>query len=88
MDVPVPHRQPHRGARPDPVRDRSGQGLLGLVEPIELGYFGPVGLAEEFGVDVPDGALLSEDILSIHGMAEIACWIIGIDSRPISFVTR
>jgi hypothetical protein len=85
LNVPVQDRRPHGGARLDTVRDRSGQRLLGLIDPIELGY---VGLAEEFGVAVPDGALLPEDFLSIHGMAEVACWIISADPRPAPFVTR
>jgi hypothetical protein len=49
--------------------------------------FSPIGLAEEFGVDVLDGTL-SEDFLSIHAMAEIARWIVGVERLPASFVMR
>ncbi len=48
------------------------------VDLFDAGYVDSVGLtellafiAEEFGVDVPDDRLLSDDFASIHGMAQV-----------------
>jgi D-alanine--poly(phosphoribitol) ligase subunit 2 len=58
--------------------DPSDDGFDQTVDLFELGYVDSVGFAEllaffaeEFGVDVPEDDLLSEDFLSIDGMARI-----------------
>jgi acyl carrier protein len=58
--------------------DPSDDGFDRTVDLFELGYVDSVGFAEllaffaeEFGVDVPEDDLLSEDFLSIDGMARI-----------------
>jgi D-alanine--poly(phosphoribitol) ligase subunit 2 len=58
--------------------DPSDDGFDRTVDLFELGYVDSVGfaellafLAEEFGVDVPEDDLLSEDFLNIDGMARI-----------------
>jgi D-alanine--poly(phosphoribitol) ligase subunit 2 len=58
----------------DPSDDGFGQ----TVDLFELGYVDSVGfaellafLAEEFGVDVPEDDLMSEDFVNIDGMARI-----------------
>jgi D-alanine--poly(phosphoribitol) ligase subunit 2 len=58
--------------------DPSDDGFDRTVDLFELGYVDSVGfaellafLAEEFGVDVPEDDLLSDDFLRIDGMARI-----------------
>jgi acyl carrier protein len=58
--------------------DASDVGFNQTVDLFELGYVDSVGfaellafLAEEFGVDVPEDDLMSEDFLNIQGMARI-----------------
>jgi acyl carrier protein len=58
--------------------DPNDAGFDRTVDLFELGYVDSVGFAEllaffaeEFGVDVPEDDLLSEDFLSIDGMARI-----------------
>jgi D-alanine--poly(phosphoribitol) ligase subunit 2 len=58
--------------------DPSDDGFDRTVDLFQLGYVDSVGfaellafLAEEFGVEVPEDDLLSEDFLSIDGMAGI-----------------
>jgi D-alanine--poly(phosphoribitol) ligase subunit 2 len=58
--------------------DPSDDGFDRTVDVFELGYVDSVGFAEllaffaeEFGVDVPEDELLSDDFLSIDGMARI-----------------
>jgi D-alanine--poly(phosphoribitol) ligase subunit 2 len=58
--------------------DPSDDGFDRTVDLFELGYVDSVGfaellafLAEEFGVDVPEDDLMSEDFVSIDGMARI-----------------
>jgi acyl carrier protein len=58
----------------DPTDDGFGQ----TVDLFELGYVDSVGFAEllaffaeELGVDVPEDDLMSEDFMSIDGMARI-----------------
>ena len=58
--------------------DPNDGGFDRTVDLFELGYVDSVGFAEllaffteEFGVDVPEDDLLSEDFLSIDGMAGI-----------------
>jgi D-alanine--poly(phosphoribitol) ligase subunit 2 len=61
------------------------------VDLFELGYVDSVGfaellafLAEEFGVDIPEDDLLSEDFTRIDGIAGIVSRLIGNDQRPAS----
>jgi acyl carrier protein len=56
----------------------SDNGFDRTVDLFELGYVDSVGFAEllaffaeEFGVDVPEDDLMSEDFMSIDGMARI-----------------
>jgi D-alanine--poly(phosphoribitol) ligase subunit 2 len=58
--------------------DPNDDGFDRTVDLFELGYVDSVGFAEllaffaeEFGVEVPEDDLLSEDFLSIDGMARI-----------------
>jgi D-alanine--poly(phosphoribitol) ligase subunit 2 len=58
--------------------DPSDDGFDRTVDLFELGYVDSMGfaellafLAEEFGVDVPEDDLMSEDFVSIDGMARI-----------------
>lgn len=58
--------------------DPGDDGFDRTIDLFELGYVDSVGfaellefIAEEFGVDVPEADLLSEDFLSIDGMARI-----------------
>jgi acyl carrier protein len=58
--------------------DPGDDGFDRTIDLFELGYVDSVGFAEllaffveEFGVDVPEADLLSEDFLSIGGMAGI-----------------
>jgi acyl carrier protein len=58
--------------------DPSDDGFNQTVDLFELGYVDSVGfaellafLAEEFGVDVPEDDLMSEDFVNIDGMARI-----------------
>jgi D-alanine--poly(phosphoribitol) ligase subunit 2 len=71
--------------------DPSDSGFDRTVDLFELGYVDSVGFAEllaflgeEFGVDVPEDDLLSEDFLSIDGMAEIVSRLIADSSAPRS----
>ena len=61
------------------------------VDLFELGYIDSVGFAEllaffveEFGAEVPEEDLLSEDFTRIDGMAHIVSQLTGADPRPIS----
>jgi acyl carrier protein len=63
--------------------DPNDDGFDRTVDLFELGYVDSVGFAEllaffgeEFGVDVPEDDLLSEDFLSIDGMARIVSRLI------------
>ena len=58
--------------------DPGDDGFDRTIDLFELGYVDSVGfaellafIAEEFGVEVPEDDLLSEDFLSIDGMARI-----------------
>ena len=58
--------------------DPNDTGFDRTVDLFELGYVDSVGFAEllaffaeEFGVDVPEDDLMSEDFMSIDGMARI-----------------
>ena len=58
--------------------DPNDGGFDRTVDLFELGYVDSVGFAEllaffteEFGVDVPEDDLMSEDFMSIDGMARI-----------------
>jgi D-alanine--poly(phosphoribitol) ligase subunit 2 len=58
--------------------DPTDDGFDQTVDLFELGYVDSVGFAEllaffaeEFGVDVPEDDLMSEDFMSIDGMARI-----------------
>jgi acyl carrier protein len=58
--------------------DPGDAGFDRTIDLFELGYVDSVGfaellafIAEEFGVEVPEADLLSEDFLSIDGMARI-----------------
>ena len=58
--------------------DPTDDGFDQTVDLFELGYVDSVGFAEllaffveEFGVDVPEDDLMSEDFMNIHGMARI-----------------
>ena len=58
--------------------DPSDDGFDQTVDLFELGYVDSVGFAEllaffaeEFGVDVPEDDLISEDFVNIDGMARI-----------------
>jgi D-alanine--poly(phosphoribitol) ligase subunit 2 len=55
----------------------------------ELGYIDSIGFAEllaflgeEFGVDIPEDDLLSDDFLRIDGIASIVSRLVGADVRP------
>jgi D-alanine--poly(phosphoribitol) ligase subunit 2 len=63
--------------------DPSDDGFDRTVDLFELGYVDSVGFAEllaffteEFGVDVPEDDLLSEEFISIDGMARIVSRLI------------
>jgi acyl carrier protein len=63
--------------------DPSDDGFDRTVDLFELGYVDSVGFAEllaffteEFGVDVPEDDLLSEEFMNIDGMARIVSRLI------------
>jgi acyl carrier protein len=75
--------------------DPSDDGFDRTVDLFELGYVDSVGFAEllaffaeEFDVDVPEDDLLSEDFLSIDGMAEIISRLVSADPRLASLINR
>jgi D-alanine--poly(phosphoribitol) ligase subunit 2 len=62
--------------------DPNDDGFDRTVDLFELGYVDSVGfaellafLAEEFGVEVPEENLLSDEFLRIDGMAIIVSWL-------------
>lgn len=64
--------------------DPDDDGFDRTVDLFELGYVDSVGFAEmlaffteEFGVDIPEDDLLSEEFMSIDGMARIVSRLIG-----------
>jgi D-alanine--poly(phosphoribitol) ligase subunit 2 len=69
--------------------DPNDDGFDHTVDLFELGYVDSVGfaellafIAEEFGVEVPEADLLSEDFLSIDGMARIVSRLtVGAEAR-------
>jgi D-alanine--poly(phosphoribitol) ligase subunit 2 len=68
--------------------DPDDGGFDRTIDLFELGYVDSVGFAEllaffaeEFGVDVPEDDLLSEDFVSIDGMARIVSRLTAAEAR-------
>jgi D-alanine--poly(phosphoribitol) ligase subunit 2 len=66
--------------------DPGDTGFGRKVDLFELGYIDSVGFAEllafleeEFGVDIPEAELLSEDFLRIEGIASVVSRLISVD---------
>jgi D-alanine--poly(phosphoribitol) ligase subunit 2 len=70
--------------------DPSDTGFDRKVDLFQLGYIDSVGFAEllaflgeEFGVDIPEAELLSDDFLRIDGIASIVSRLVAADSVGI-----